>query len=90
MDVQRTRYLDMKTANVSIVASLKKKDYIINDGQGDKRKQEERATKLANQLEQLELKHDVVLIQLANLRNKHLKLTQSGTTQNVSAVLVFF
>jgi chromosome segregation ATPase len=90
LDVQRTRYLDMKTANVSIVASLKKKDYIINDGQGDQRKQEERATKLANQLEQLELKHDVVLIQLANLRNKHLKLTQSGTTQNVSAVLVFF
>ena len=90
LDLQRTRYLDMKTANVSIVASLKKKDYIINDGQGDKRKQEERATKLANQLEQLELKHDVVLIQLANLRNKHLKLTQSGTTQNVSAVLVVF
>ena len=83
LDLQRTRYLDMKTANVSIVASLKKKDLIINAGQGDKQAQEDRAAQLANQLEQLELKHDVVLIQLANLRNAHMKATSSDTHQNV-------
>ena len=83
LDLQRTRYLDMKTANISIVASLKKKDLIINEGQGDKQTQEDRATQLANQLEQLELKHDVVLIQLANLRNAHVKATATDTHQNV-------
>ena len=83
LDLQRTRYLDMKTANVSIVASLKKKDLIINEGQGAKQDQEDRAAQLANQLEQLEIKHDVVHIQLANLRTAHAKATSSSTHQNV-------
>lgn len=43
LDLQRTRYLDMKTANMSIVASLKAKDLVINAGAGDRKKQEDRA-----------------------------------------------
>ena len=38
---------------------------------------------LASQLEQLEIKHDVVLIQLANLRAAHMKATAQATHQNV-------
>ncbi len=82
LDLQRTHYLDMKTANVSIVASLKKKDIIINATGGDKQKQEDRARQLAAQLEQLEIKHDVVLIQLANLRAAHIKATEAGSVAN--------
>jgi hypothetical protein len=44
LDLQRTRYLDMKTANMSIVASLKAKDLVINAGAGDRKKQEDRAS----------------------------------------------
>lgn len=44
LDMQRTRYLDMKTANMSIVASLKAKDLVINAGAGDRKKQEDRAS----------------------------------------------
>lgn len=82
LDQTRTKYLDMKTANLSLVASLQKQERQIAEGQGSTAQQEERAHQLAGQLEQMQMKHDVVLIQLKNLRqqqedNSHAALSVS-------------
>eukprot|EP00949_MAST-11_sp_MAST-11-sp1_P003990 g3990.t1 len=57
-DVQRTRYLDMKTANVNLVKALQTRDRSADEGADAFQRQKDRATKLAAQLEQLQIKYD--------------------------------
>ena len=57
LDKQRAKYLDMKTANLSLVASVKHKDETIADEALKLDSQKDRANYLGLQLEQAEMKY---------------------------------
>ena len=70
LDEQRAKYLDMKTANLSLIESVKSKDAIIVDEKMKVSQQTDRSKYLAMQLEQSELKYDTSKAEVKKLRAK--------------------
>ena len=70
LDEQRARYLDMKTANLSLVESVKSKDGKIADERLKSSRLEDRAKYLALQVEQAEMKYDTALAEMKKLRGE--------------------
>ena len=70
LDVQRAKYLDMKTANLSLVASVKHKDETIADEALKLSNQIDRAKYLGLQVEQTEMKYSSARAEMKKLRNE--------------------
>ena len=70
LDVQRAKYLDMKTANLSLVASVKHKDETIADEALKLSNQIDRAKYLGLQIEQTEMKYSSARAEMKKLRNE--------------------
>ena len=59
LDAQRAKYLDMKTANLSLVASVKHMEEVIADEALKLSNQSDRATYLGLQAEQSQMKYEL-------------------------------
>ena len=84
LDAQRAKYLDMKTANLSLVASVKHKEEVIADEALKLSNQSDRATYLGLQAEQSQMKYETAMAEMKKLRNEILELKAQAKAPEIS------
>ena len=84
LDAQRAKYLDMKTANLSLVASVKHKEEVISDEALKLSNQTDRATYLGLQAEQSQMKYETAMAEIKKLRNEISELKAQAKAPEIS------